>query len=350
MGTKRTSQQLASSQKVSGPTGGVSNAFLSGIRYVTPGTYAFTVPTGVTSISVLAIGGGGGGRSGGNGPTTGGTKGGGGGALAYVNNYPVSAGQQYTVVVGEGGRGDSNESPAPVPNGLSGGDSYFNSPTFCKGGGGAIAPSLDIASGAGGAGGTYTVNPTAGSSRGGGNGGAGGGILAPLDGTSYPGRGAGGGGAGGYSGTGGAGGNIAGNGAAGGGGGGGGGSGNYSPGAGVGGAAAGGGGVGIFGSGPNGAAGTGSLGTPSALSVINGGGGGSGGGTAATINGPAFYDNGGDGGLYGGGGGGTGLTPLSPSPPGRAGNGASGAVRIIWPGSRTFPTTGVGDLGIEIVV
>ena len=65
----------------------------------TPGTFSWTAPAGVTSVSVVAIGGGGGGGGGYHG-----AGGGGGGGLAYTNNIPVTSGQAYTVVVGAGGK------------------------------------------------------------------------------------------------------------------------------------------------------------------------------------------------------------------------------------------------------
>lgn len=115
------------------------------ISYTTPGTYTWTAPPGVTSVSVVAVG-----------P---GSKAGGG--LGWKNNIPVVPGQSYTVSVGNG-----MYQYAPR-------DSYFISPTVVKGGG-----AVDYT------GGTFVGD-------GGGNGGA-------------AGSGAGGG-AGGYSGDGGAG-------------------------------------------------------------------------------------------------------------------------------------------------
>ena len=58
----------------------------------------FTVPAGVTAVSVVVVGGGGGG-----GPTPGPGYGGGGGggALAYKNNISVTPGASITVTVGE---------------------------------------------------------------------------------------------------------------------------------------------------------------------------------------------------------------------------------------------------------
>jgi hypothetical protein len=67
-------------------------------EFITPGFHQFTVPTGVTSISAVAIGGGGGGASNVN---DGG--GGGGGSLQYRNDISVTPGETLTVVVGEGG-------------------------------------------------------------------------------------------------------------------------------------------------------------------------------------------------------------------------------------------------------
>lgn len=196
-------------------------------EYTTPGTYSWVAPAGVSTVSVVAVGGGGGL-----------TYTGGGGGLGYKNNYSVTAGSGYTVVVG-----------------TTGGDSYFVSTAVVKGGGGVQ----------GGAGGTYTGD-------GGGNGGA----FLGDNGVRY----GGGGGAGGYSGNGGAGGFNQGAGSAGsGGGGGGGGSTDQSP-------SAGGGGVGIYGQGSNGTGG-----------AANGGAGGGGsGGNAGSA--PGTPRNGGN---FGGG-------------------------------------------------
>ena len=69
--------------------------------YTSAGTYNWTCPANVTSVSVVCIGGGGGGNGGGNG--VGGAGGGGGGGLGYKNNISVTPGQTYTVVVGGGG-------------------------------------------------------------------------------------------------------------------------------------------------------------------------------------------------------------------------------------------------------
>ena len=67
------------------------------------------VPSGVTSVSVVAVG------AGGKGSADGGPGGGGGGGGLGWNNITVSAGSQYTVVVGD----------IATQAGGNGGDSYF---------------------------------------------------------------------------------------------------------------------------------------------------------------------------------------------------------------------------------
>lgn len=284
-----------------GPNSAASNSAYAQVQgqqaYTTAGTYSWVAPTGVSQVSVVAVGGGGAGAA----PSYGsGRAGGGGGGLGYNNAVAVTAGNSYTVVVGAGGNG--YVSPT-----TDGGDSYFINVCTVKGGKGSRAVGCTVGSG-----GTYTGD-------GGGNGGNGG---SGSSSTAYSG---GGGGAGGYSGTGGTGGSNTGNGTAGaGGGGGGGGSRNNSCFG-----SAGGGGVGILGSGANGTAGTG--GEPS-----TGGGGGSGGTNGGGGDGSG---HGATGGVRGGGGGGSARSN------GLAGLGQAGAVRIIWPGqNRSFPSTCTGDL------
>ena len=240
------------------------------------GSYTWVAPTGVTSISVVAVGGGGGGAYyapcvcfvGG---------GGGGGGLGYKNNISVTPGSSYSVVVGRGGY--LNASVCST-------DSYFCNTAVVKGGAG-TNNNQNIGSQV--AGGTFT-------GTGGGNGGIGAGAGA-----------AGGGGAGGYSGAGGNG-NLGGGTASAG-----------TGGAGGGGSEGGGGGVGVYGQGTSGAKGVSG----------NGGGGGSGGEAGKFYNCYSFSNI--TGGAYGGGGHGS---------YGQATYGAGGAVRIIWPGStRSFPST-----------
>lgn len=268
------------------------------IVYVTPGTYSWTVPQGVTSVSVVCIGGGGGGVD-----TTTNiySSGGGGGGLGYKNAIAVTPGDSITVVVGAGGAVGSN-----------GGDSYFVDAVTVAGLGGTVGSGnntgLTIA---GGAGGSFVGDA-------GGVGGAGGGFNSISAG--YVG---GGGGAGGYSGTGGAGGLNSNNGSAGTGGSAGGGSGD--PGNAIGG---GGGGVGIWGLGANGSAGM-------ISTVAAGGGGGSYGATGSLGAALASSQNTG---VYGGGG--TGFQ-----------SGAGGAVRIVWADNSAFPSTNVYGSGtLSLVV
>jgi len=72
--------------------------------YSTPGTYSWTAPAGVTSVSVVCIGAGGAGTRG-TSPSDVDQlrRGGGGGGLGWKNNIAVTPGQTYTVVVGAGG-------------------------------------------------------------------------------------------------------------------------------------------------------------------------------------------------------------------------------------------------------
>lgn len=193
--------------------------------YTSPGSYTWYTPTGVSSISIVAVGGGSGGGS---------TAGGRGGGLGYRNNYPVTQAYGIPLVVGAGG------TAAPFSGASSGvgekswmfSQYYFNDGSVYGGGGDGTGPGY--------------AHPT-------------GGIGGERGYSGY-----GGGGAAGYSGYGGTGGDFGVNGTAAQGGGGGGGatyvSGTWATG--------GGGGVGIYGQGSSGAGGT---------SGYRGGGGGSGG-------------------------------------------------------------------------
>jgi hypothetical protein len=171
--------------------------------YTTPGTYSWTCPTGVTSVSVVCIGGG---------AASDGWTGGAGGGLGWKNNIPVTPGNSYTVVVGAGGYRPANGSGY-----VAGNQSYFGTGSVAGNGGG-----------------TAYNSPGGYAGDGGGNGG---------NGSSSGGYG-GGGGAGGYSGAGGNGGSEGGGATAGSGGGGAGGN--------DGGGSGGGGGTAIFGQGTNG--------------------------------------------------------------------------------------------------
>ena len=251
-------------------------------EYTTAGSFSWTAPADVTSVSVVAVGGGGGGApySGVSGGIGAYGSGGGGGGLGWKNNIPVTPGQTYTVVVGSGGSGGTSPT--------AGGDSYFINTSTVRGGGGDFGDTSTTSTG-----GTFTGD-------GGGNGGNG--AYADAGGGAY----GGGGGAGGYSGNGGSAAVSGGSHGNGSGGGGGGGFGS-------------GGGVGIYGEGANGTGGFEATG-------------GSGGAAGQT------YTTGSDGGLYGGG---AGCSDNNPSFPG--GDGAGGAVRIIWGEGRSFPSTLTAD-------
>lgn len=158
--------------------------------YTTAGTYTWIAPAGVTSVSAVVIGAGGHANAGG-----GYIAGAGGGALAFKNNYSVTPGSSYTVVVGAAAPWNSG-------SGGAGGNSYFVSTSLCfamggQASGGARATYLGDGGGNGGLGTTSTSNY-------GGNGGAGGysgqggdgGGNAQLTGYNGAGGGGGGGGAG----------------------------------------------------------------------------------------------------------------------------------------------------------
>lgn len=177
--------------------GGAAPIVVGQVAYTTPGSYSWTCPAGVTSVSVVCVG------AGASGYSDGGARSGGAGGLAYRNNISVTPGSTYTVVVGAPGIIDAN---ITLRHGTS---SYFvDSSTM--GYGGQASTAVD----SGGVGGTF-------SGQGGGNGGSG-------DNFDHA-----GGGAGGYSGNGGNGAYNPGGGGSGGGGGGG-ASGGYGSGGGVG--------------------------------------------------------------------------------------------------------------------
>lgn len=275
----------------SSPSNSISTDVVAGqAAFISTGSTTWTVPQGVTSISVVAIGGGQSGAS--TTSTSVGGPGGNGGWLAYRNNISVTPGTVLDLNVGGGGNNAST-----VYTKVNGGNSVvsFSGTTLCLAQGGGLLTDPGIS-------GQVTYK--------GGNG---------LGGSSYntqkiPG---GGGGTAGYSG-------IGGNGASFG-------TSATNPAAGSGGArgstyynynigTSGAGGVGILGRGLDGNA------------TYKGGSGG-GNGTVITT---GF--NGGAGGDYGGGGGG------AREGGSRGGQGGQGAVRIIWPGNlRYFPDTRTAD-------
>ena len=101
-------------------SGGNQQEAIGQSEYVTPGSYSWICPTGVTEVDVVCIGGGGGGA--------GGTKGGGGGGLGYKNSISVTPGSSYPITIGTGGTGGADNASGHHP----GGDSYFiNRATVC---------------------------------------------------------------------------------------------------------------------------------------------------------------------------------------------------------------------------
>ena len=275
------------------------------VSYTTAGTYSWTAPAGVTSVSVVAVGAGGAGING-----SSSYSGGGGAGLGWKNNITVVPGNTYTVVV-----------PGTTSHGTYAGNAYFNSLTTVAGYGG-------------GHGYPYTYNTNGPSANGSGYG-QGGGWYGDGGGAGgqVPSSSQGGGGAGGYAGNG--------------------GNNNSLPPSPVSGAAAGGGqysstygwgaggGVGINGIGAT-ATGWyhGSSGQYYTTNPGNGGGGmgGSGGNNGMSGENPSTSTGQGGnsglyGGIYGGCGGGCG-----DGWPGNGGYGAQGAVRIIWGTGRSYPS------------
>lgn len=168
---------------------------VNGLLYTTTGTHTFTVPSGVSTVSVFCVGGGGAGDNGNNGDGGGG--GGGGAACVWIEGLSVSSGQTYNIQVGAGGAADAfNTDEGDKAN--NGSQSFFkssdNSEYIIANGGEGGDPYPDAS---GTPGGSYTSSITSWSSTGGVGGGAGG-----IGGSAYDGGG-GGGGAGGKGGTGG---------------------------------------------------------------------------------------------------------------------------------------------------
>jgi hypothetical protein len=134
--------------------------------FTTVETTSWTAPTGVSRVAYLVVGGGGGA---GNGYDNAGG-GGGGGGMVLTGNLDVTAGQNYTVTVGDGGIGGA-DTRTNNP-GLPGENSVFDTITALGGGQG-------LGSRTGGTAGaaqiSTTTAPTGGSGSGGGFGGKGGG-------------------------------------------------------------------------------------------------------------------------------------------------------------------------------
>ena len=134
--------------------------------YSTAGTYTWTAPAGVTSVTVECWGAGGGGGA---------LAGGGGGGGAYsLQSVAVTPGNNYSISVGSGGAGAANGTSA---GGSNGGDSSFASLVLAKGGtggGGYNLPGGAGGSGSAGSGSTKYSGGTGGQYDGGRGGGGGG--------------------------------------------------------------------------------------------------------------------------------------------------------------------------------
>ncbi len=197
------------------------------VTQTTPGNYTFTVPTGVTTLSVACWGAG----AGATGGTTGQGQGaGGGGAYAGESAYAVTPGQVISYTVGAGGTGDhvgSNNSPdggasifdttklagrGVTANGGQhyqgtlnygpGGATAGNTVAFAGGNGGPLVAGQSNGSGGGGSAGSAGRGGNGSQGGGAGSAGAGGGAAggaghgSGVNGTSGSAPGAGGGGAG----------------------------------------------------------------------------------------------------------------------------------------------------------
>ncbi|GIP25480.1 hypothetical protein J23TS9_06100 [Paenibacillus sp. J23TS9] len=123
-------------------------------EFSTVGTYNFTIPEGVTRITVVLSGGGGGGGGGYNG-----TAGGGGGATGGVSigTLNVVPGQSCSIVVGSGGKGGNGTTGGSAEKGSDGGSSSLSVNGFtitAYGGGGGYPGTYNGGSGNPGTGGS----------------------------------------------------------------------------------------------------------------------------------------------------------------------------------------------------
>jgi hypothetical protein len=143
----------------------------------------WTVPAGVTSVSVLVVAGGGGGGTAG---------GGGGGGVVYNPIYTVTPGASLTVTIGAGGAALNCNCTAV---GNSGTNSVFDTITALGGGGGgAYAGTAALSGGSGGGGGNNTTNTGGAATQGNSGGGIGYGYAGGAGSNSSSGYTAGGGG------------------------------------------------------------------------------------------------------------------------------------------------------------
>ena len=102
-----------------GDSAGVEFAVDSSVGY-NHTTYSWTVPAGVTSVSIVVIASGASGGAGGGGAARG--SGGGGGGVSYRNGLSVTPGEVLTISVGRGGPGAMvpSDPPNQTANGSSG--------------------------------------------------------------------------------------------------------------------------------------------------------------------------------------------------------------------------------------
>lgn len=162
----------------------IGGTALNGQQFSSPGTSNYTVPTGVTTITVKAYGAGGGGGAGNTGSGVGGNGGGGG---FMQSDITVTPGEVLSVTVGSGGTKANSNSNGGDGGGFS---AVQRSSTYliqAGGGGGGGGNIGSGAGGAGGAGGTQAANGAAGSAgtgSTGGNAGGGGGGTAAAGGTA----------------------------------------------------------------------------------------------------------------------------------------------------------------------
>jgi mucin-19 len=118
--------------------------------FFSTGPATFSVPTGITSVKVLAVAGGAGGGNAFPGDAAGG--GGGAGGVVVHNTYPVSPGGSVSLSVGAGGAGgtiDTPGAPNPVAMGQPGTPTTFGAITANGGGGGGHFPDIDADQGQG---------------------------------------------------------------------------------------------------------------------------------------------------------------------------------------------------------
>lgn len=124
----------------------------------------FTVPPGVTSVRVLAIGGGGGGANG--------HQGGGGSGYVSTGTFAVSPGQNIAVTVGQGGDGADQRNDNNIVGLTSGTSSSFGA--FLTANGGGVTSGVNQPGGSGGSGGGGSCNGGSPGGNGGTNGNSGG--------------------------------------------------------------------------------------------------------------------------------------------------------------------------------